>query len=166
MFTKKALPRHIGPNAGQFGRGGLKFHWPTSLLRECLDSLGDLGVESVDSGVVVDLVRRTERHPGDRMGPGAEQVLHLLRCDCVAVIETVNADEPGPDPAARRLALRRVVVSEPDATLLGRVERSDLLGQVLVPRSRRELVKRHGHIPKGRPRIASGPVSYTHLRAH
>ena len=74
----------------------------------------------------------------------------------VAGLQAVDPNEPGADPAPGRLALRRVVVGQGSGALLRRVERGDLPGQVLVPRPRRELVERHGHIPNGRATIASG----------
>ena len=73
-------------------------------------------------------------------------------------LQAVDPDEPGADPAPGRLALRRVVVGQRSAPLLRRVERSDLPGQVLVPRPRRELVQRHGTSQTAgeRSRVATG----------
>ena len=97
-----------------------------------------------------------QRGAGHRMTAVAEQVLHLLGGHHVAVLDTVDPDQPGADPAPRGLALRLVVVDQPYAAELGRIGGGDLAGQVLIPRPGRELLQRHRHTHQGRDRAASG----------
>ena len=49
------------------------------------------------------------------------------------------------NPPARDLALLRVVTREGRMTLLGGVERSNLTGQIVIPRPRSQLVQRRRH---------------------
>jgi hypothetical protein len=86
----------------------------------------------------------------------AEQAAHLLGGHHVAVLDAVDPDQPGADPAPRGLALRLVVVDQPYAAELGRIGGGDLAGQVLIPRPGRELLQRHRHTHQGRDRAASG----------
>lgn len=62
-----------------------------------------------------------QRGAGHRMTAVAEQVLHLLGGHHVAVLDTVDPDQAGADPAPRGLALRLVVVHQPGVAELGRV---------------------------------------------
>lgn len=55
---------------------------------------GDLGIEAIDAGVVVDLVRRAERLARDRVRTRAEQVLHLHGRHHIAGLQAVDTDEP------------------------------------------------------------------------
>ena len=97
-----------------------------------------------------------QRGAGHGVAAVPEQVLHLLVGDDVSVPKAVDAHEPRPDPTARRLALRGVVVSQRHRPELGRIGSRDLAGQVLVPRPGRELLQRHRHTPQGRSAAASG----------
>ena len=82
---------------------------------------------------------------GERVVTGPEQGLHLLGGDHVAGRQPVDAGQPGADPAAGCLALGGVVVGEAGVAFLGRVQRRDLPGQVVIPRPGGQLVQRHRH---------------------
>ena len=91
---------------------------------------------------------------------GAEQVLHVIGGDDVAGVQALDALHTGSDPHAGGLALLGVVAREPDVTLVSGVHRCDLAGQVVVPRSRSQLVEahRHGHLrPIGASERSTSP---------
>jgi len=90
------------------------------------------------------------------MAAGPEQLLHLLGRDGTPGLDPVEPGQARTDPATGRLALGGVVVGQASGAILGGVERRDLAGEVLVPRARGELVKRHRHLPQGQKWAASG----------
>ena len=110
----------------------------------------------VESGDRALLERVPECGPADWVTAVAEEVLHLLDGDVVAVLEAVESAEPGADPPAGRFALGGVVVRQRSPAELGRVRGRDLASQVLIARPGGELLQRHRHIPQGRNDGASG----------
>ena len=64
--------------------------------------------------------------------------------------QAIGPVKPGTDPHPRRLTPLGVVRRQPGVTLLGRIQRRDLAGQVVIPGPRCELVEAHRHThPKG-----------------
>jgi hypothetical protein len=105
---------------------------------------------------------------GQRMQTTAKQGSHLLRGHRVAGGKSVDAIQAGTHPHPGHLTPLGVVGRQPDVTFLGRIQRRDLSGQIVVPRPSCELVDAHRHThPKGvhtvaavRPtRAASGGAS-------
>jgi hypothetical protein len=106
---------------------------------------------------------------GQRMQAAAEQRSHLLRGHRVADWQTVDPVQAGADPDAWCLTPLDVVRRQPGVTLLDRVQGSHLAGQIVIPRSRCELVDAHRHtrlkgvhaaraITPTRPTSGSGPL--------
>ena len=80
----------------------------------------------------------------------AEQCSHLLSGHRITRIEAVDPVQAGTGPHSGRLAPFGVVDRQPGATSLRRIQRSDLPGQVVIPRACSELVNAHRHThPKG-----------------
>ena len=100
----------------------------------------DLGVESVHTVGAVDRVLATQRRAGRRVATSTEEKFHLLGSHDVASIDALDPGEASTDPVAGCLALGCVIVGQRHPALLGRVERGDLPGQVLIPRPGRQLV--------------------------
>jgi hypothetical protein len=87
---------------------------------------------------------------GKRVQPAAEQRSHLLGGHRVAGGQAVDPVHAGTDPHPRRLTPLGVIRRQPGMTFLGRVQRRDLPGQIVIPGSRSELVDAHRHThPKG-----------------
>ena len=87
---------------------------------------------------------------GQRMQTAAEQRSHLLGGHRVAGGQAVDPVQAGADPDARRLTPFGVVGRQPGMTLLGRIQRRHLPGQIVIPRPSCELVHAHRHThPKG-----------------
>jgi hypothetical protein len=74
-----------------------------------------------------------------------EERLHLLGRDDVTSVQTVDPGQPGTDPDTGRLTLCGVVACQACVAALGRIQRRDLPGQVVVPRPCRQLMDRHRH---------------------
>jgi hypothetical protein len=72
-----------------------------------------------------------------------EQSTHVLGGDLVTAVDALQADQAGPEPPAGSLALLGVVGVQPDVTLVGRVQGSNLPRQVRVPIAGSQLVERH-----------------------
>jgi hypothetical protein len=72
---------------------------------------------------------------------------HLLRRHRIADGQTVDSLHARTDPHPRRLAPFGVVRRQAGTPFLGRVQGSDLPGQVVITRSGGELVQAHGHTP-------------------
>ncbi len=70
---------------------------------------------------------------GQRMQTAAEQRSHLLGGHRVAGGQAVDPVHAGTDPHPRRLTPFGVVGRQPGVTFLGRVQRRDLPGQVVIP---------------------------------
>ena len=87
---------------------------------------------------------------GQRVQTAAEQRSHLLGGHRVADGQAVDPVHAGADPHPGRLTPFGVVGRQPGVTFLGRVQRSDLPGQVVIPGPGGELVEAHRHThPKG-----------------
>ena len=82
---------------------------------------------------------------GEGMQADAEQRLHLLRGHRIASLQTVDPGQPGADPHTGALTALGVVAGERDVAFLGRIQRRDLPGQIVVPRPRGQLVDAHRH---------------------
>jgi hypothetical protein len=88
--------------------------------------------------------------PRKRVQAAAEQCSHLLRGYRVAGGQAVDPVQAGADPHPRRLTAFGVVRRQPGVTFLGRVQGSDLPGQVVISGPGCELVQAHRHThPKG-----------------
>jgi hypothetical protein len=125
-----------------------------------LDLARDLGQR--DRPQRRDRLRRTEREveargrslpelppqcgAGHRMTAVAEQVAHLLSGHHVAVLDAVEPDRAGADPAARGLALRLVVVDQPGAAELSRIG-GPWRVRYSYPDPAASLLQRHRHTP-------------------
>ena len=84
------------------------------------------------------------------MQTAAEQRSHLLGGHRVAGGQAVDPVQAGTDPHPWRLTPFGVIRRQPGMTFLGRVQRRDLPGQVVITGSRCELVEAHRHThPKG-----------------
>ena len=162
MLSDKELPGYLRPDPR-----------PVSRRDRGVDRLPDRGIERSDPlghldpercRIVDDLERCPQPHDvpevrsskvgavqllepqlGQRMQPAPEQSAHLLRRHRVADVQTVDALHAGTDPHPRRLAPLGVVRGEPDVSLVGRVQGSDLPGQIVITRPGGELVQTHGH---------------------
>jgi hypothetical protein len=66
------------------------------------------------------------------MQTAAEQRSHLLGSHRVAGGQAVDPVQAGTDPHARRLTPFGVVRRQPDMTFLGRIQRRDLPGQIVI----------------------------------
>ena len=87
---------------------------------------------------------------GQRMQTAAEQRSHLLRGHRVANGQAIDPVHAGTDPHPGRLTPFGVVRRQPGVTFLGRIQRRDLPGQIVIPRPGCELVQAHRHThPKG-----------------
>jgi hypothetical protein len=165
MLSDKELPGHLRPDPG-----------PVRRPDRGVDRLSDRGIESNDPlghldperrRIVHDLERCPQPHDvlevlsneveafpllepqlGQRMQPAPEQGSHLLRRHRIADIQTVDSVHAGADPHPGRLAPFGVVRGEPGAPLVGRVQGSDLPGQVVITGPGGELVQAHGHTPE------------------
>ena len=93
---------------------------------------------------------------GQRMQTAAEQRSHLLRGHRVADGQAVDPVQAGTDPHPGRLTPFGVVRRQPGVTFLGRVQRRDLPGQVVIPGPAVSLWRlivtptRRGYMPPGR----------------
>ena len=162
MLSDKELPGYLRPNPR-----------PVSRRDRGVDRLPDRGIESSDPlghldperrRIVDDLERCPQPHDvpevlssevgafqllepqlGQRMQPAPEQSAHLLRRHRVADVQTVDTLHAGTDPHPGRLAPFGVVRGEPGVSLVGRVQGSDLPGQIVITRPGGELVQAHGH---------------------
>jgi hypothetical protein len=84
------------------------------------------------------------------MQTAAEQRSHLLNGHRVASGQAVDPLRARTDPHPRCLTPFGVVRRQPGVTFLGRIQRRDLPGQVVITCSRCELVEAHRHThPKG-----------------
>ena len=165
MLSDKELPGHLRPNPR-----------PVSRRDRGVDRLPDRGIESSDPlghldperrRIVDDLERCPQPHDvpevlssevgafqllepqlGQRMQPAPEQSAHLLRRHRVADVQTVDSLHAGTDPHPGRLAPFGVVRGEPGVPLVGRVQGSDLPGQIVITGPGGELVQAHGHTPE------------------
>jgi hypothetical protein len=79
-------------------------------------------------------------HPGHRVEAGAEPQLHLLAVDRIPRGQA-HAGQPPAVPVPGGLALDAVVVGERGVAAGGRIHSSNLAGQVLIARTRRQLLK-------------------------
>jgi hypothetical protein len=87
---------------------------------------------------------------GQRVQTAAEQCPHLLACHRVTGGQAVDPGHAGTDPQPRRLTPFGVVRRQSGVTFLGRIQRSDLSGQVVISGPGCELVDAHRHThPKG-----------------
>jgi hypothetical protein len=168
MLSPEKLAGHLGPHPRSIrGRQGSARRQAGRRL-DRPDALGHLEPERAD-----DTIDDLERHAqlghlvevawsevrsfqlllaelGQRMQTAAEQCSHLLGGHRVADGQAVDPVQAGTDPHPRRLTAFAVVGRQPSVTFLGRVQGSDLPGQVVIPGSRCELVHAHGHThPKG-----------------
>jgi hypothetical protein len=162
MLSDKELPGHLRPNPG-----------PISRRHRGIDRLPDRGIESNDPlghldperrRIVDDLERCPQPHDvpevlpnqvgvvqllqprlGQRMQPTPEQGAHLLRRHRVADLQAVDFLHAGTYPHPGRFAPFGVVGGEPGASLVGRIEGSDLPGQIVITRPGGELMQAHGH---------------------
>jgi hypothetical protein len=82
------------------------------------------------------------------MQPAPEQRAHLLRRHRVAGVQAVDARHAGTDPHPGRLTPFGVVRRQPGVSLVGRVQGSDLPGQIVITGPGGELVHAHGHTTK------------------
>jgi hypothetical protein len=145
MLSDKELPDHLRPNPR-----------PVSRRDRDIDRLPDRGIQRSDPPshlnperrrIVDDLERCPQPHHvpevpssqvgafqllqpqlGQRMQPTPEQSTHLLRRHRIAHVQTVDTCHAGTDPHPRRLTPLGVVRGEPDVSLVGRVQGSDLPG--------------------------------------
>ena len=84
------------------------------------------------------------------MQTAAEQCPHLLGGHRVADGQAVDPVHARAHPHAGSFTAFGVIRRQPGVTFLGRVQRRDLPGQVVIPGSRCELVEAHRHThPKG-----------------
>ena len=87
---------------------------------------------------------------GQRVQTAAEQRSHLLGGHRVAGGQSVDPVHAGADPHPGRLTPFGVIRRQPGMTFLGRVQRRDLPGQIVIPGPGCELVEAHRHThPKG-----------------
>ena len=87
---------------------------------------------------------------GQRVQAAAEQRSHLLGGHRVAGGQAVDPVQAGTDPHPGRLTAFGVVRRQPGVTFLGRIQRRDLPGQIVIPGPGCELVEAHRHThPKG-----------------
>jgi hypothetical protein len=159
MLSGKELPGYLGPNPGSVSRRD-----------RGVDRVPDRGIESSDPLGHLDPERRRIVHDFERC-PQPHHVLevsssevrafqllqpqqsaHLLRRHRVADIQTVDTCHAGTDPHPGRLAPLGVIRSQPGASLVGRVQGSDLPGQIVITRPGAELVQAHSHTPKRQSR--------------
>jgi hypothetical protein len=167
MLGDKELPRHLHPNPRPVRRRDRGIDRLPDRRIERSDPLSHLDVER--RRIVHDLERCPQPHDilevlpsevgavqllqpclGQRMQPAPEQSPHLLRRHRIAHVQTVDTRHAGPDPHPGRLAPLGVIRGEPDVSLVGRVQGSDLPGQIVITGSCSELVQAHRHThPKG-----------------
>ena len=93
-------------------------------------------------------VGRESSQPGlhIRMEPGPEQGTHLYLRHRTPRLH-LQGRQAGTDPPTRHLTLLRVVARQRRVTLLRRILRSNLPGQVVIPRPGSQLVQRRRHTP-------------------
>ena len=89
-------------------------------------------------------------HPllGEGVHAGAEQVLHLLGGHGVAGVQAVEAGHAGAQPNPGRFTALGVVGRQSEVALLGGILHGHLPGQVVIPRSGRDLVQAHHTLQK------------------
>ena len=166
MLGQEELPGHLSPHPRPVSRRDRGVGRPSDCGVERRDALGHLDPKRAQI-VVDDLERRPQpRHVlkilsgevgsfqlllpqlGQRMQTAAEQRSHLLRRHRVAGGKSVDPVHPGADPHPRGLTPFGVVRRQPGVTLLGRVQRRHLPGQIVIPRPGGELVHTHRHNPR------------------
>ena len=168
MLSDKELPGHLCPNPR-----------PVSRRDRGVDRLPDRRIESSNPlghlnpkrrRIIDDLERCPQPHHvpevpsskvgavqllqlclGQRMQPAPKQSAHLLRRHRIADIQTVDTCHAGTDPHSRRLAPLGVIRRQAGMTLLGRIQGSDLPGQIVITRPGGELMQTHRHTPERPP---------------
>jgi hypothetical protein len=168
MLGREKLPGHIGPHPGPIssqqrsaGRKAGRHLDRRVTSRDFEPERADVPINDPEGrsefGGVLE-VAWSELRPfqlllselGQRMQAAAEQRSHLLRGHRVAGGQAVDPVHAGPDPDAWRLTAFGVIRRQPDVTFLGRIQRRDLPGQIVIPGPRCELVEAHRHThPKG-----------------
>ena len=93
---------------------------------------------------------------GQRMQTAAEQRSHLLRGHRVADGQSVDPVQAGTDPHPRGLTPFGVIRRQPRMTLLGRIQRRHLPGQIVIPRPAVSLCTLIVTTPKRRLHAARG----------
>jgi hypothetical protein len=165
MLSDKELPRYLRANPR-----------PVSRRDRGVDRLTDRGIQSSDPlghlhpercRIVDGLERSPQPHNvlevpssevgvvqlpqpclGQRMQPAPEQSPHLLRRHRVANVQTIDSLHAGTNPHPGRLAPFGVIRGKPAVSLVGRVQGSDLPGQIVITRPGAQLVQAHRHIPE------------------
>ena len=168
MRSEEELPGHLGPHPRPISGRQRSAGRQAARRLDRPDAFGDLEAERADVAVN-DLERRPEpgrilvvafgevrplelplSELGKRVQAAAEQCSHLLGGHRVAGGQAVDPVHAGTDPQPRRLAPFGVVGGQPGMTFLGRIQGSDLPGQVVIPGPCCELVHAHRHThPKG-----------------
>jgi hypothetical protein len=167
MCGQEKLTGDLGPHPGPICSRQPRAHGPASRAVDRGNAFGHLEPEWADP--MEDLERRaqlghflevagSECWPfelllaefGQRMQTAAEQCSHLLGGHRVASVQAIDSVQAGTDPDAWRLAAFGVVRRQPPMTFLGRIQRRDLPGQVVITGPCRQLVEAHRHTdPKG-----------------
>ncbi len=174
MLGPEELPCHLSPHPRPVSRRDRGVGRPSDCGVERRDALGHLDPKRAQI-VVDDLERRPEpRHvlkilSGEvgslqlllpqlrqRMQTAAKQRPHLLRGHRIASGKSVDPVHPRADPHPRGLTPFGVVRRQPGVTLLSRVQRRHLPGQIVIPRPGCELVHTHRHNPERRFRARGG----------
>ena len=158
VLGAEEIAGHVGAHRGPLVHGDGPVRRQPGSGVDPGQALGDLKTERADVTVV-----HLERCPkpgrqvlieqGPRRGafvcegvePGTEQGLHLLGSDDVTSIQPVDSGHARTHPHAGRFAAFGVVGRQPGVALVGGIQRSDLPGQVVIPRPRSELVDTHRH---------------------
>ena len=168
MLGEEELAGHLGPHPRPLSSGQGSAGRKAGRRIDRREASGHLEAERADL-TVNDLERRPEpgrilvvalgevwscqlllAELGQRVQATAEQRSHLLGGHRVASGQAVDPVHAGTDPHPWPLTPFGVVRRQPDVTFLGRIQRSDLPGQIVIPRPGSELVDAHRHThPKG-----------------
>jgi hypothetical protein len=174
MLSEEELPGHLSPHPRpvscrqrRVGRqAGCRIDRPDA-FRHFQPERGDDTIDDLEwsskTGRVLEVASGEVRslqlllaELGQRMQTAAEQRSHLLRCHLVAGGQAVDPVHPRTDPHPWRLTPFGVVRRQPRMTLLSRVQRRHLPGQIVIPRPSGELVHTHRHKPQSRFRARGG----------
>ena len=165
MLGGEQLPRHLGPYPGPLGRRNRPVRRQPGLLVERGDPLrhlnpkpGRFGVDDLERHAqpgrlrTFASVRSASRSCSNRCcrqrdafpprtGPASARRSPRPR------VQAIDAGQARADPRPRALASFGVVGGQPDVALRGGIQRCDLPGQIVVPRTGGELLNAHRHSP-------------------
>jgi hypothetical protein len=163
MLGEEKLTSHLGPHPRPIRGRQRRVGRQAGRRIDRANAPGDLEPERADD-TIDDLERHTQTDHlleviwsevrslqllpaklGQRMQTTAEQRSHLLGGHRVADDQAIDPVQARTDPHPRRLTPLGVIRRQTGMTLLGRIQRRHLPGQVVIPRPRGELVEAHRH---------------------